>query len=34
MPISTIFQLYGGGQFFLVEETRIPGENNISEASH
>jgi hypothetical protein len=25
--LSTIFQLYGGGQFLLVEETVVPGEN-------
>ena len=24
--ISTIFQLYRGGEFYLVEETRVPGE--------
>ena len=23
MPLSTIFQLYHGGQFYLVEETRV-----------
>ena len=27
-PLSTIFQLYRGGQFLLVEETRVPGENH------
>jgi hypothetical protein len=28
MPLSTIFQLYRGGQFFLlVEETKGHGEN-------
>jgi hypothetical protein len=25
-PLSTIFQLYRGGQFYLREETRVPGE--------
>jgi hypothetical protein len=28
MPLSTIFQLYRGGQFLLVEETRVPRENH------
>jgi hypothetical protein len=28
MPLSTIFQLYCGSQFLLVEETVVPGENN------
>ena len=28
MPLSTIFQLYHGGQFYLVEETGVSGENN------
>ena len=27
-PLSTIFQLYRGSQFFLVDETRVPGENH------
>jgi hypothetical protein len=27
MPLSTIFQLYQGGQFNLVEETGVPIEN-------
>ena len=27
MPLSTIFQLYRGGQFYLVEETGVRGEN-------
>ena len=33
-PLSTIFQLYRGGQFLLVEETGISGENNCPDASH
>jgi hypothetical protein len=33
-PLSTIFQLYGGGQFFLVEETGVPEENRCTAASH
>ena len=28
MPLSTIFQLYRGGQFLLVEETRVPEESH------
>jgi len=28
MPLSTIFQLYRGGQFIMVEETGVPGENH------
>ena len=28
MPLSTIFQLYRGGKFLLVEETRVPWENH------
>jgi hypothetical protein len=28
MPLSTILQLYRGGQFLLVEETGVPGENH------
>jgi hypothetical protein len=28
MPLSTIFQLNRGGQFLLVEETAVPGENH------
>jgi len=27
-PLSTIFQLYHVGQFLLVEETGVPGENH------
>ena len=34
MPLSTIFQLYRGGKFLLVEETRTPGENHRPAASH
>jgi hypothetical protein len=33
-PVSTIFQLYHGGQFLLVEETGVPGENHRHAASH
>jgi len=33
-PRSTIFQLYRDGQFVLVEETGVPGENNRPVASH
>jgi hypothetical protein len=33
-PLSTIFQLYRGGQFFFVEETRGPRENHRPVASH
>ena len=35
-PLSTIFniQLYCGGQFLLVEETAVPGENHHPVASH
>jgi hypothetical protein len=32
--VSTIFQLYRGSQFFLGEETRVPGENHPSITSH
>ena len=28
MPLSTIFQLYRSGQFYLMEETGVPGENH------
>ena len=28
MPFSTIFQLYRGGQFSLLEETNVSGENH------
>jgi hypothetical protein len=34
MPLSTIFQLYRGSQFFLVEETGVPGENHWPVVSH
>jgi hypothetical protein len=33
-PLSTIFQLYRGGQFFLVEGTKVPVENHRTAASH
>ena len=28
MPLTTIFQLYRGSQFLLVEEPEVPGENH------
>jgi hypothetical protein len=28
MPLSTIFQLYRGGPFLFVEETRVPRDNH------
>jgi len=34
MPLSTIFQLYRGDDFLLVEETGVPRENNRPAASH
>ena len=34
MPLSTIFQLYRGGQFLLVEESILPGQNHRPVASH
>jgi hypothetical protein len=33
-PLSTIFQLYRGCQFLVVEETCVPGENYRPVASH
>jgi hypothetical protein len=33
-PLSTIFQLYRGSQFYLVEENGIPGENHRPAATH
>ena len=26
-PLSTIFQLYRGGQYIMMEKTGVPGEN-------
>jgi hypothetical protein len=35
MPLSTIFQIYRGGQFaYLVEETGVPRENGQPVTSH
>ena len=34
MPLSTIFQLYRGGQFYLVEKTGVHRENHRPVASH
>ena len=28
MPLSTIFQLYPGGEFYFVEETRVTEKNH------
>ena len=33
-PLSTIFQLYRGGQFYMFEETGVTGENHRPIASH
>jgi hypothetical protein len=33
-PLSTIFQLYRGGQFLLMEETGVHRENHWPVASH
>jgi hypothetical protein len=33
-PLSTIFQLNRGGQFLLVEETALPGENQALKKSN
>ena len=33
-PLSTIFQLYHGDQFLLVEKTGVLGENHWPVASH
>ena len=32
--LSTIFKLYRSDNFFLVEETRLPGENHRPAGSH
>jgi len=34
MPLSTRFQLYRDGSVLLVEETRVPRENNLPAASY
>jgi len=33
-PLSTIFKLYRGDQFLLVEGTGVPGENHRPVANH
>ena len=33
-PLSTIFELYCGGHFLLVDETGVPGENHRPATSH
>jgi hypothetical protein len=33
MSLSTIFQLYRGGQFLLMDETEVPGEHHQPAAS-
>ena len=33
-PLSTIFQLYRGGQFYFLEDIGVPGENNRPAARH
>jgi hypothetical protein len=34
MPLLTIFQLYHGGQFYLLKETGVPGKNHRPASSH
>jgi hypothetical protein len=34
MPFLTVFQLYRGGQYYWLEETRVHGENYRPAASH
>ena len=34
MALSTIFQIYRGGQFLFLEETGVAGENHRLAASH
>jgi len=33
-PLSTVFLLYRGGQFYFVEQTGVLGENHQPAASH